>query len=213
MTASFSRIVILPALVSAALFAGSAALARPDVPLPRPAPESIKPQQYEQEPQQAAAAPVVQGGTVAPSPVIGAKKAEFQRVQNWTVKCRTAGERQCILYQTVLFGDENPSVIVARAGYVQGISDPVLEVRVPMGVRLATGLAMSIDNQPAANLAFERCAQDGCVAQAMLKPDLLGKLKTGETLDLQVEDQARTAIRVRMSLVGFATALGMANGQ
>lgn len=209
MTASLCRTVVLPVLALVALAAGPAALARPDVPLPRRAPESIKPDQHAQSNPETGA--VVQpSGQPRPSPVIGAKAADFQRVQNWTVKCRTSGERRCILYQTVLFGDENPSVIVARAGYVQGLSDPVLEVRVPMGVRLATGLTLAIDDQPAVTLPFERCAQDGCVAQATLHADLLAKLRSGQTLDFRVEDQARNAIRVRMSLVGFSTALGMA---
>lgn len=188
--------------------AGTAAQAQQDVPLPRPAPESIKPDEA-----QPAARPmlVAQGNAAVASPVIGAKAAEFQRVKDWTVKCRTGGEKRCILYQTVLFGDENPSVIVARAGYVDGVSDPVLEVRVPMGVRLATGLTVAVDEQAAVKLPFERCAHDGCIAQAMLKQELLERLKKGQTLDLQVEDQARNAIRVRMSLVGFGAALGMAN--
>lgn len=202
MTVNLRRSVIFSLL--ATVLAASGASARPDVPLPRPAPDSIRPE----GPQPA---PVMQAAAAAPSPVIGAAAADFQRVQNWTVKCRTTGQRRCILYQTVLFGDENPSVIVARAGYVQGISDPVLEVRVPMGVRLATGLTVAVDSQPAFTLPFERCAQDGCVAQATLRKELLEKFSKGETLDLQVEDQARNDIRVRMSLVGFATALGMAN--
>ncbi|MFP3942386.1 MAG: invasion associated locus B family protein [Alphaproteobacteria bacterium] len=194
------------AIVLVLAVAGPGAHALDDVPLPRPAPESIKPDQPEpSEANAQVAAPAVN------SPVIGAKAAEFQQVKDWTVKCRTGGQKRCILYQTVLFGHENPSVIVARAGFVDGVSDPVLEVRVPMGVRLATGLTVAVDGQPAITLPFERCAQEGCVAQALLRQDLLAKLKQGRKLDLQVEDQARNTVNVRMSLVGFSTALDMTN--
>lgn len=203
----FSRCSAVFLVVSAVAATGPAAQAVDDVPLPRPAPESIKPDQPEPSTPEAR---VAQAETAVASPVIGAKSADFQRVKDWTVKCRSGGEKRCILYQTVLFGDENPSVIVARAGYVDGVGDPVFEVRVPMGVRLATGLTVAVDEQPTVTLPFERCAQDGCVAQALLKRELLDRLKQGETLDLQVEDQARNAIRVRMSLVGFSTAMGMA---
>lgn len=205
---TITRLAILISIPCVWLASASGWAARGSVPLPRPAPESIKPAPAEPAPP----APAVVGTPMA-SPVIGARKADFQQVQNWTVKCigaAAAPDRQCILYQTILFGDENPSLVVARAGYVAGESDPVLEVRVPMGVRLATGLTLMVDGKAERTLPFERCGHDGCLVRTGLGADLLARLTSGQTLDLQVEDQGHNAVRVRMSLVGFTTALGMA---
>jgi invasion protein IalB len=81
-------------------------------------------------------------------------------------------------------------------------------VEMPLGVYLPGQITLSVDGAPAATIAFQTCDPDGCYAGTEVAASILNALLKGQTLDLQVKNQARQPTSVPISLAGFAKAYG-----
>ena len=128
----------------------------------------------------------------------------------WQVSCRTppgAKEEKCALVQSVT-AEDRPNVGLTVVFY-KAISEnkKLLRVVVPLGVLLPTGLGLKIDDQDVGNAPFLKCGKQGCIAEVVLKDDVIQKFKSGATAMFIIFDTPEAGIGIPISLEGFATAL------
>lgn len=126
--------------------------------------------------------------------------------RDWRAECRGDG-RDCVLATNVTDGRNallaglvvTPSAD-GRAGEMQII--------VPPGVHLASGLFIAIGRGPPLAAPFQRCSPEGCLAQLSLDAQALSALRRASRAEIIYRPRSTTApIRFHASLMGFSAAL------
>jgi len=129
--------------------------------------------------------------------------------ENWATGC-TAPERgaplDCSIMQRAIDSRSGRLVAMVRIRVPSDTKSPVMLVQLPLGVYLPARLTMSVDGAAAGTVEFQTCDQNGCYAGAPVPDNLLDAMLKGQTLSLTVQNQARQASSVPMSLIGFAKA-------
>lgn len=126
---------------------------------------------------------------------------------DWQIRCETApgspGE-QCALVQSVTAEDRpnvGLTVIILRTADQKNW---ILRVFAPLGVLLAKGIGLTVDQNYIGSAQFERCLQNGCVANVQLDEKLLAQLKSGKSARFDVYQTPEEGIGLPLSLSGFS---------
>lgn len=82
----------------------------------------------------------------------------------------------------------------------------VLRVTVPLGMQLAHGTRMLIDQQPPQQSPYKICFPVGCMADYPVTDDMIAKMKKGQTLTVQAINMQGTPISLPLPLGDFAKA-------
>jgi invasion protein IalB len=85
--------------------------------------------------------------------------------------------------------------------------DPVITVRVPVGLYLPAGLNMTVDNGKPQPIPLQTCDQQGCYGETPLSASFLAALKGGKRLALTFQGMAKNDVMVPVPLANFADAL------
>jgi invasion protein IalB len=88
----------------------------------------------------------------------------------------------------------------------EGNAKKLLRVTLTSPLQLQYGARIVVDEQPAIGAAFVSCAASGCLADYEATPDLIGKLKKGQTLGIQAINLAAAKITFPLPLAEFAQA-------
>lgn len=128
----------------------------------------------------------------------------------WQVNCgKPAGAKaeKCALVQSVTAEDRpNVGLTVIYLKSVDG-SKQLLRVVAPLGVLLPTGLGLKIDDKDMGNAPFLKCGRIGCIAEVVVKDDLVKQLKTGTTAMFIIFQTPEAGIGIPISLKGFTAAI------
>jgi len=125
---------------------------------------------------------------------------------DWNLFCDTppgAQNEQCSLVQNVVAEDQPDvglTVVILKTADGQNW---LMRVLAPLGVLLPSGLGLKIDEEDVGRTAFVRCRPNGCIAEAVMQPDLLEKLKAGENALFIVFRTPEQGIGVFVSLSGL----------
>jgi invasion protein IalB len=161
----------------------------------------------------------------SPKPAEQPKKTDAQAVDtepqsttasfgDWVLRCQRLQvselPRICEVAQTVqVQGQQNPIAELAIGRLKR--SDPLrLTVILPVNVTFPSTPRMALDTKDseAVELTWRRCLPGGCIADAVLKDDLLRKWRaSGEAGRLEMKDAAARDISIKLSLRGLAQAL------
>jgi invasion protein IalB len=153
---------------------------RPPAAAPRPAAPAAQPQ----KPATAApAAPPAQAAAPVPAPemppLIYSPWAKFCVKDN----NEPSGKEVCMTGKDGRLEDGRP---VVGAALFESEGEPKkLRVTLPMPVILPYGARIIIDKEPPLTGVFFTCFPTGCMAEFEVTADLIGKLKKGQTLNLQ----------------------------
>jgi invasion protein IalB len=82
----------------------------------------------------------------------------------------------------------------------------VLRVTVPLGMQLAHGTRMIIDQQPPQQSPYKICFPVGCMADYPVTDDMIAKMKKGQNLIVQAINMQGTPISLPLPLGDFAKA-------
>lgn len=82
----------------------------------------------------------------------------------------------------------------------------VLRVTVPLGMQLAHGTRMLIDQQPPQQSPYKICFPVGCMADYPVTDDMIAKMKKGQNLVVQAINMQGTPISLPLPLSDFAKA-------
>ncbi|WP_395760130.1 invasion associated locus B family protein, partial [Candidatus Raskinella chloraquaticus] len=118
-----------------------------------------------------------------PAPAAPTNSAIRATYGAWQLRCETlpgAQSEQCALVQTVSASDRQNVGLLILAFRTADKKASLLRVIAPLGVLLTSGLGLRIDDVNVGATDFVRCLPNGCVAEARLTDELLGKLKAGK---------------------------------
>jgi len=97
---------------------------------------------------------------------------------------------------------------VAGAALIEQAGDEkkLLRVTLPLGLRLMPGVQMFIDGEAARNGRYFICYPNGCMADFEVNADFVGRLKSGERLQLRGINAPGQVASYLLPLGGFAQA-------
>ena len=129
---------------------------------------------------------------------------------DWQVKCATprgAKAERCMLVQEVTATDRpNVGLSVMFLKTNEG-KDQTLRVLAPLGVLLPAGLGLKIDNSDIGRAPFVRCTKIGCIADVVVKDELVEKFTKGKQAVFIIFETPDAGIGIPISLKGFTTGM------
>ncbi|WP_447043863.1 invasion associated locus B family protein [Vreelandella sp. H-I2] len=128
--------------------------------------------------------------------------------QDWEVRCQrnAEGPTPCAMVQMVTQPDSDQPLMQVILDYPPQIDDPVMSFFVPLGVRLAAGLQLSVDNGEPVQFPYQVCLEQGCRADVPIEPSMLQQLRSGSTATLSMIGPRGDRIDLDISLIGFTDA-------
>jgi invasion protein IalB len=127
---------------------------------------------------------------------------------DWTVRCfpiKSLG--QCDMLQATLDKATGRRIISTSIAYVPSTGRYVAKIIVPLGVKIAAGIAVTSDKYKSKALAISRCENDGCYVEEQLDAVLVGKLIDGKTGSIVVALTSGRPVALPLSMRGFSDAV------
>ncbi|MDR5868570.1 invasion associated locus B family protein [Halomonas koreensis] len=132
---------------------------------------------------------------------------DSERFQQWEVRCPTGGAAgQCSMTQLITAPDGNQPLMRVIIAQPPQADHPVMTFLLPLGVRLAPGLQLSVDDGEGVGFPYQVCDQPGCRADLPLEPALLQRLRGGTDATLSLIDPRGNRRDLTISLMGFTAA-------
>ncbi len=196
---------------------------QPDAAAPAPKPKKPKPKPAPEAQQQAPAAPAAPPSD--PAQAQGGQPGQQGQAQNgqqqvqlifspWTKFCLKGqpGQPPDPNAKEVCFTGKDARVEsgqpVAAAVLIepQGADKKLLRVTLPLGMQLAHGTRVIIDQNQPMTAPYVICFSNGCMADYEASADLIGKMKKGQGLVIQAINATGQPISLVMPLGDFAKA-------
>lgn len=138
----------------------------------------------------------------------GNANVNTQQFQDWEVICpQDASQGPCTMNQIITNADSNQPMMRVVIANPPQIDNPVMTFLMPLGVRLAPGLQLSVDNGKPVQFPYQVCQQQGCRADLPLQPSLLQSLRGGTTATLSLIAPNGQRMDTDISLMGFTDAM------
>ncbi len=199
-------------LSAAALWAGSAFAQQP-APAPTPAaprPAAPKPAAKPATPAAPAAKPAApaapQAQAPAPAPAGEMPQLIYSPWAKFCGKGQDANAKEVCFTGKDARTEAGQPVVAAALIEPEGEPKKLFRVTLPSPLQLQYGTRIIIDQQPAISGPFFTCFANGCMADYEATPDLIGKLKHGQTLTIQAINLAANAISFPLPLQDFQKA-------
>jgi invasion protein IalB len=206
----------LLATMSAGVFAltGAAALAQ-QPPAPAPAKPAAKPAAPAKPAQAAPAQKPAQAPAQAAAPQAAPAPADMPPIvyTSWTKLCSTPGQngqdanapKVCA---TMRDGRTETGIPVVSTVLIEpdGVPKKIFRVTVPSPVQLQYGTRIIVDSNEPVTSQFFTCFANGCMSDYDGTPDLIAKLKKGQTLQVQAINLTGSQISFPVPLAEFAKA-------
>ena len=82
----------------------------------------------------------------------------------------------------------------------------VFRVSVPLGVALSAGTTVTIDHDWPMTAPYTLCLGSGCIADFEAGPELIGRLRSGHSLEVRAITSSGQEMILSLPLVGFGKA-------
>jgi invasion protein IalB len=192
--------VTLAAGFAAAMAMGSSTLAQQP---PKPAP---KPPAAAQKPAPVAPQPAAPQQPAQPGQQAGEQPQLMY--SPWMKVCGkgpdTNNKQVCVITKDGRLENGMPVAIVQLFEPEGGAK--VLRVTVPLGMQLAHGTRLLIDQNPPAQSPYSICFPVGCMADYQVPDDMIAKMKKGQNIVVQAINMQGTPISLPLPLADFAKA-------
>ncbi|WP_404341908.1 invasion associated locus B family protein [Vreelandella venusta] len=127
--------------------------------------------------------------------------------QDWEVHCQdNQGANRCAMMQMTTQPGSDQPIMQVVVEYPPQMDGPVMSFFVPLGVRLAAGLQLVVDNGEPIQFPYQVCQQQGCRADAPIEPSMLQELRSGSSATLSMIDPRGERMDLNISLAGFTSA-------
>ncbi|MCF3973212.1 invasion associated locus B family protein [Paracoccus salsus] len=130
----------------------------------------------------------------------------------WLISCSNQAnpdELLCEFSQSLIVSEGNQRLATASFARVAGQDATRSVMTVPFGVSLSQGVAMSVDEQSVATLAYDSCDGQGCYASGAVDEAWLQAMRAGEQLTATVKGRDGRDIALSFQLSGFSKAEAM----
>ncbi|MBS9404740.1 invasion associated locus B family protein [Halomonas sp. TRM85114] len=128
--------------------------------------------------------------------------------QDWEVRCQqnAEGPTPCAMAQLITQPGGDQPLMQVILDYPPQIDGPAMTFFVPLGVRLAPGLQLSVDGGEPVQFPYQVCQEQGCRADLPVEPSLLQQLRSGSTATLSLIGPRGDRMDLDISLIGFTDA-------
>jgi invasion protein IalB len=156
-----------------------------------------------------AAMPIAMAVAAAVVLAATATRAQVQTVGtfgDWQLQCDVpagAQSEQCWLIQTVQASDRENIGLVVIVAKTADLQAQLIRIVAPLGVLLPFNLGLSIDGEEVGAIEFTRCLVEGCIAETLLEPELVQRLRDGTTATFVVFVTLEEGVGIPVSLAGF----------
>ena len=148
-------------------------------------------------------------GITASSALAAGKDGET--FQDWRVRCaedpQNLAAGGCFIFQSVVNNETQQPVMQIAIGYLPEGQAPAVVITLPLGVRVAPGVLLQIDENEAIKLPFERCLPEGCKVQFRLDETNVAAFKAGVAGKIAFQNGGGRNMTLPFSLKGFTAAL------
>lgn len=130
--------------------------------------------------------------------------------QDWQSLCvQQDAETLCDISQTLQVERENGQTVTAlRATVTKRDGVFVMELALPLGLDLISGVVLQLDNAKDIKLPFATCIDRGCAALADIDAALLARLQRGRVMKVAFRPFGQEqAVVIEVSLLGFTSAM------
>lgn len=139
-----------------------------------------------------------------------AKPNDGKVFEDWRVRCaedpQNLAAGGCFIFQSVVNNETQQPVMQFVVGLLASDQTPAAVITLPLGIRVAPGVLMQIDQNEAVRLPFERCMPDGCKVQFRIDDKQMAALKGGVEGKLAFQDGQGRNVTLPFSLKGFTAA-------
>jgi invasion protein IalB len=125
---------------------------------------------------------------------------------SWTVRCvGQETEKSCEAVLTV--SGQGGLIAQIAFGRPDAAKEAVMAARTPLGVHVASPLALQSEGGTTVSAAFSTCLPAGCLAQTKVSDAELDAFKAGETAIIEFAERTGRKVRVNIPLGGLGDAL------
>lgn len=130
-----------------------------------------------------------------------------EQFEDWEVRCPTNAQPAiCEMTQLVNSPQSGEPIMRVIMAYPQEIDTAAMIFLLPLGVRLAPGLQLVIDNGEPINFPYQVCQQQGCRADLPISESLRQTMRSGSTATVSVIGPRGNRLDLPVSLQGFTAA-------
>jgi invasion protein IalB len=126
----------------------------------------------------------------------------------WVKLCgNDPGTQRRICFTQRSFATETNQPVLAMAVYdPEGQEQKFIRFILPLGFLLERGIRFAVDDGKPATGRYQVCLPNGCFAEIQANEAMIKSLKAGNTLRVDVQNQANQAVSFQIPLAGFTKA-------
>lgn len=131
-----------------------------------------------------------------------------EQFQDWEVICpEDSRQGACTMSQLITNPDSNDPLMRVIVGYPPELEgQPAMTFLLPLGVRLAPGLQLSVGGGEPTQFPYQVCLEQSCRADLPLEPSLRQALRGGSEATLSLIGPRGNRMDLDISLMGFTSA-------
>lgn len=153
--------------------------------------------------------PTRQEGTTMVDTQAKAPDTTAETFQDWMVRCVMGQDGTKLCEMTQELNDAKSSQRVLAIGIkptaaADGSADTTIVA--PLGLKLAPGILLKIDEADPVNLPFDVCLPAGCIVRAQMDATLISALSEAKSIGVDMTAPDGKILGVRLSPTGFADA-------
>ena len=126
---------------------------------------------------------------------------ETSRFDNWTVRCVSAQERRCQMFQQITIQQNEQRVPFLSVT----LTEERIRIQVPPGLALRQPVELATANDEIA-IPYTICTQQGCFAGDPTDAEMIAAFQRGEVLKVKLGRLEAEPLTFDVSLIGFSQA-------
>jgi invasion protein IalB len=147
--------------------------------------------------------------SAAPSEALEPSNLKMSTSPAWVSRCVSESRKSllvCSAEESLVFANTGQVVASIVVRTQSDTQDPVMMIRVPVGLYLPAGLKIQVDGGKPQPVPLETCDLQGCYAEMQISSDLLAALKGGKRLSILCQNSAKKDLVLPLVLDNFADA-------
>jgi len=127
---------------------------------------------------------------------------------DWALQC-PGDKKPCTLSQRILVEIKETKTPIVVVTFIYAGEPNALHaiLRLPLGIALAHGMGLQIDENPSVTWGISHCDREGCLTMGKISPELRKSLESGEKANVIFHTLDGKAITVPASLKGITAGL------
>jgi invasion protein IalB len=144
----------------------------------------------------------------AAAPAAPPPPPEVKNIGDWLVRCDPGQTHSpCDMYQQQNDAKSQQRVLAISLAYIPHLDKHAIQISVPLGVSLASGVVLQAGSYTSPVMPYRRCDRGGCYVEMLLENSVVDQLNhAGDTALLKIAADDGKNYQLKISLNGFTAA-------